>query len=97
MAHTHQELRIDPNGKDTTNTNNRAELASVVLWLEEMTPANSNTSKRYCRRLGEPDTTMNPPATTPYCCRDFQIGYWFGKSFHVHHISIDTTFKWHSS
>ncbi len=36
MAHTHQELRIDPNGKDTTNTINRAELVGVVSWLEEI-------------------------------------------------------------
>ena len=36
MAHAHQELRIDPNGKDTTNTNNRAELVGVISWLEEI-------------------------------------------------------------
>ena len=36
MAHTHQELRIDPNGKDITNTINRAELIGVLLWLVEV-------------------------------------------------------------
>ena len=36
MAHTHQELRIDPNGKDTTNTINRAELVGVLLCLEDI-------------------------------------------------------------
>ena len=36
MAHTRQELRIDPNGKDTTNPINRAELVGVVSWLEEI-------------------------------------------------------------
>ena len=36
MAHTRQELRIDPNGKDTTNTINRAGLVGEVSWLEEI-------------------------------------------------------------
>ena len=36
MAHTHQELWLDPNGKDIINTINRAELVGVFLWLEEI-------------------------------------------------------------
>ena len=36
MARTHQEMRVDPNGKDTTNTINRAELVGVLSWLEEI-------------------------------------------------------------
>ena len=34
MAGTQQVLRIDPNGKDTTNTINRAELVGVQAWLK---------------------------------------------------------------
>ena len=36
MAHTHQDLRIDPSGKGATNTINRAELVGVLSWLEEI-------------------------------------------------------------
>ena len=36
MAETQRVIRIDPNGKDTTNTINRAELIGVHAWLKEI-------------------------------------------------------------
>ena len=36
MAHSQGVLRIDPNGKTTTNTINRAELVGVQAWLKRI-------------------------------------------------------------
>ena len=36
MAHSQEVLRIDPRGKNTTNTISRAELVGVQTWLKQV-------------------------------------------------------------
>ena len=41
MAHSQEVLRIDPRGKNTTNTINRAELVGVQAWLKQVSQLES--------------------------------------------------------
>ena len=41
MSHSQDELRIDPHGKNTTNTINRAELVGVQAWLKQVSQVES--------------------------------------------------------
>ena len=47
MAETQRVIRIDPNGKDTTNTINRAELIGVHAWLEEIMAVESQAPSTF--------------------------------------------------
>ena len=73
MAHSQEVLRIDPNGKTTTNTITRAELAGVQAWLKRISEDDSVPASTF-KLLTDSQVTLQSiqkairqPATTWLC------------------------------
>ena len=76
MAHSQEVLRIDPRGKNTTNTINRAELVGVQAWLKQVSQLESPPATTF-KLLTDSQVTLQSiqkaikqPATTWLCTHE---------------------------
>ena len=76
MAHSQEVLRIDPRGKNTTNTISRAELVGVQAWLKHVSQLESPPATTF-KLLTDSQVTLQSiqkaikqPATTWLCSHE---------------------------
>ena len=76
MVHSQEVLRIDPRGKNTTNTINRAELVGVQAWLKQVSQLESPPATTF-KLLTDSQVTLQSiqkaikqPATTWLCTHE---------------------------
>ena len=76
MARSQEVLRIDPRGRSTTNTINRAELVGVQAWLKQVSQLESPPATSF-KLLTDSQVTLQSiqkaikqPATTRSCTHE---------------------------